>query len=755
MLSFGGITQRYLGDQSLRWRAQVKIELSTGELFYLGSGVELGADVDRVHNIHSVSPVAPKIDPITRKSAVSNVTVTVVDDGYLRHLAKTYPLRHAEITVTMQPEAIQADVSAPYWGGYIVDVAPMSGLIEIRCKDAIMMAEFVRTYAPAKNDHPLEHIRSLFENGGVPSATIGSTTFDPDSAANAPIGHLVINNLAGFGVQGDGAAEPPGPDPFTDEWDEWIATLAYSSTNNGYFAQPPLGAGYSENPRETIDELARLCNGSVVADESGILQFLLFDETAAIVDSWGPDDIVSLVQDSANDGIINEIEMTLGIFNKTPVTALYTSTPSGDAVGDIGPDTQHYVLTDTASQARYGGQKFTQRISFKHGVAQMRLTDLNASQTTGLSVGVIPRGGSGLRVDDAFKELAPATTWASVKPFTQPTNAAISAARPMYLKVGAEIIKAAGTHAFSAVADAYKSIDYDDEGIDAGTVTFLPNLLTLVTVTRGALGTTGAAYDPNEHWSNSPVYDVTAPRLVAASLLARAANGIPRLEVKTSLAKYAIQIGDLIGIDSDEVLLFGHDGVSASDVKWEVIGKRPDFLSDSPSITWTLAYATQTSPPTQTLVDNPIEQDLVVGMAWGTAGSFYDAGGTTLLKGVWTIVDYDSEDYDRSAGWDGTNTWTVPQNGIYDLGAQAYIEAVPASSHVQMAFYKNGASARVGPLVYNSTAGALDHIANVFWDGAPLQAGDEITVRAFVSGGSDLTIAGGSTQTWFTIRKVG
>jgi hypothetical protein len=151
MLSINDVAARYLADQSIRFSLFVDIETPDGDTFSLGSGTEwtlddsgIQYDLDRVFNVHAVSPLNASLDPITRESATGSMAVVCVDDGYIRHLSNLYPLRSSIVTITLQPERYAADATVSYWAGMLVDVVPANGFVELRCKDVF---DFLRTAA--------------------------------------------------------------------------------------------------------------------------------------------------------------------------------------------------------------------------------------------------------------------------------------------------------------------------------------------------------------------------------------------------------------------------------------------------------------------------------------------------------------------------------------------------------------------------------------------------------------------------------
>jgi hypothetical protein len=104
------------------------------------------------------------------------------------------------------------------------------------------------------------------------------------------------------------------------------------------------------------------------------------------------------------------------------------------------------------------------------------------------------------------------------------------------------------------------------------------------TAGRGQFGT-----PTQDHTVGAHVYDVTVVVGMLSAVLARFALGVTVIQLETDLSKYAVQIGDHVGLVYDHYVSYGSDGLAAGNsVKWEVCGKETDLSATPPRIKWRL-----------------------------------------------------------------------------------------------------------------------------------------------------------------------
>lgn len=540
-------------SQSQQLIVYATIEVGGGTTFVLQSSTAQAGP--RMPSIASITPVSPKIDPLTRAVQTSQVTVTCVEDKSIRDISALHRLKNKEITLEI---GFSNSNKEPLWAGIIYDVIPGEGFIDIYCKDVLDFMENHDYYGQWINEHPLDFGQNLIEESNVPTANIDTTTFDPET--DTGISHFVVSWW-----------KPPVivPDPVS----EGAAYLAYIELQRD--------GGPSISTRDTMNELALLMTGSIFAAEDGKITFKRYDSTAASVADWTKDDIRSLKVISVFEPMINRV---VAEFNY------------GGWFGDEFEMTRQFIREDLVAQGNFkipGGSDWVREMQINIPLHQ-HYAELQGAITDSATSFVIEAGTAhgiaGTRVDDTFKEISGNPPL----PFTQPTNAVISSSRPLWLLIDDEIIKCTATSLPTVDGYGYYTFqDIDGNGEALSTETYATAVVVIDTAVREQLGTTKVAHD-----DRSTVYDITMLKHLADTIVDRSANGLPIIEVETSLAQYAPQIGDLVTIDDDVFLWYGtkFDGLDST-TKWEVVGKQTDPLADDVKIVWTLAFSGTTSPP--------------------------------------------------------------------------------------------------------------------------------------------------------------
>jgi len=494
--------------------------------------------------------------------------------------------------------------------------------------------------------------------------------------------------------------------------------------------------------RPAIRDLAFMLYGSVWADEAGKVTFKKFTGTDALAATWTAEDIVELRQVSAFENMINEVIIDLG----------------------SGSTAEAYVHRDTDAQTRYkmnGGTAHLKqaRFALRFGSQPVVLSSLIATavQTSDFDFMESNLSGmSGTRVDDNFRSAGSGTVFGDVSPFTQDSDATISSARKLYLQLGGEIISATGLTFATDNHWRIPDVDKYGEVLGSGTVSYYPVFISLTGVVRG-VGGTAKAHDDD---ANQPdgVYDITAAKRIAELIVARCANGVPELDVVTSIAQYAVQIGDLVSLTDTHFLWWGLDGVDQTNVvKWEVIGKEVDLLGDPTRIRWRLAFASIATPEwTTTVEDHPVDPD------YGEGGVGIPAAGATVNDTQtigpdgWVQVDLPVNEWSSGPGWDSSAfDYTITATGIYQVAGQVKIEALDDQEWMQVSIFVDGASRIEGAKEYNTTGGATDVTASASHPLLYLTRGQVVDLRVYHTSAGNETISGDPEDTFFGIARVG
>ncbi|MGB0972294.1 MAG: hypothetical protein ACPGVG_15245, partial [Mycobacterium sp.] len=132
------------------------------------------------------------------------------------------------------------------------------------------------------------------------------------------------------------------------------------------------------------------------------------------------------------------------------------------------------------------------------------------------------------------------------------------------------------------------STDQHGSGAPNNHVDRLPYFVDYDVAGRGLFGTTHRADDwylVNETFA----IDITMAVAFVHAKLARLALGLPMVEITLDHTHYDLQIGDHLTASFARFLDHGRDGATTSNMRWEIVGKEPATLDDSPGVKLTLA----------------------------------------------------------------------------------------------------------------------------------------------------------------------
>ena len=724
MLSLNNWIAHEIGEQAPNMIVLMTVQPVSAVADYFMSGTEQVADKDGsayqdyIQNIHGVTPITPSLDPITRKVQSSDMTVTLIDDGSIRAFL-AYGTSNIYFGAAITLEWASADnlaVRAPLWKGLVSDIVPVGGFIEIRCQDAIAIATNLIHLGTWWGNHPLELAETLIRAvAQVPATMFNSTTFDP--AVDTDVGHFCVGNLLG-----------------------WVGANSLANAQDNTTTR---------DVRKLLNDLSFLLYAAIFVAEDGRITYKRFGASTSVDRTWTDKDIIEIHQSSAWDGMINQVSFRVGRTGR-------------DFEESAGVE-ELYQINDTASQIRYrplGGTEYIKSRTFSVPLlcGRIRITNAHSPTTTvGIDIQSGNMGGmTGARMSNLFRGTVPIGAWAGLNggAWAQPAEATISAARPLYLKMSKEILKAEGlTFALGSIA-SFKALLYNEQGNASTKEEYLPTFATLTGVTRGP----GAVAYHQDHWYNTGAWDVTPAHNIGRRILDRAANGMPILRVTTSIAEMAVQLGDLVAIESREPLWFEFDGFDASNIlTWEVIGKEIDPLAFPPLARWTLAFAGVASDPwTKTIVDDPLDPESP-GQQWALFAYWYqEASGNTLIASTWVKTAFDRGDPDEPIGWeiDTADEYRVHIDGVYTVTGSITLGGVNAEHFLQCAIYLNSLVRRLGSPVYQAgAAGSKDEIqATVEMPSIFLERGDIVEMRAYHDDTATRTIFEGKQRTYLTLR---
>ncbi len=548
-----------------------------------------GIVVDYPQSVTSVTPVSSEKDPWTCESSISECEVTFAADGWAKELVVGNRVRGQKVEITMGPAGLVAADFAPYFLGVIDKALPIrGGGVRMTVVDALAFLRDVEITGIWYNLHPLEAMLDIIERAGVPASLIDDASFDPSAAAYLTVSHLVVSHgeiRSGYASLADGSLEP-------------VKALTL------------------------LNQLAQLLDGAVLVGEDGLIRFQLFDPTDDPVATWNDDDIGDLEVQELDGNVINSVTVKVGEGVNAKAFYRRDDIPSKQAFAYPGESLRRYSAKLEAG--------------WMDGVAELVQTDMTVNKP---KVGGYFTAGGEMVCGMAGTRAA--------TPGPQPADAKLSASRLAYLIVGNdfgyEIISCyrctvvdSETVTYVAISDDYPLVDLFDE------VGPLPVKARYYVHSRGEFATspmahTAAASTVEAQVEKSRIADITAGILMVQKRLERWAYGVPIVEFATGLDKHAVQIGDLVVLETEQFFSYGHEDLSDGSITWEVIGKEVD--PDEGKITWTLAYATEDDAPEQSY-QHRVD---VVGSAAGGNKVTADVAGNSILADPFVLNGFDAD----------------------------------------------------------------------------------------------------------------
>lgn len=534
-------------------------------------------------SVAEVSPFASSMDVITREVKVGDVEITFQDDGALRDVLVRSRPKGKKVTIKIGTPSLSTSDYAPY-GVFVIDeVVPAPGVIAVRCVEAISYALDAEIVGEFCCIHPLAAIRRCLVNANVPTGFYNDTSLESTEAQYEDISHWAVsrhNNpahdlaLVGLGIN--------------------------------------TGMTTPTKAKDVIDDLARMMNAALRANEEGLYSIVRYDSAASVTRHIGVDE-AEFEPVSSYENFCNKVSVT-GVSDPNAPNPSIGSTAGvviggGDSAANF--QTPIYVAEDeisTRMQAISGGARdFSITLPSDWLGMYGILSGTLAADVSDLSVDVLYpciNGFCGTRPDstDTYSNFI-----IGVHTFTQRTEDTLTSDRTAFLLitdgVNSEIVECESFAVTDRNINAVLSSVYTEPALTpvtqeisypltSGTVFNYPRLGTFTVKSggRGSKGTTVQAWDGSAiPLFSVRVFDITIPVAMAESRLARASNGIPIANLRTSLRHYALQLGDAITCDSDLYVNFRKDGADANTV-WEIVAKEVQILEDSSAVVFTLAW---------------------------------------------------------------------------------------------------------------------------------------------------------------------
>lgn len=549
-----------------------------------------------------VTPLAQEISPLSRRIQTNAVFVTC-QDKWIRPYLVNNRVKGQKVTIKLGAKSIAFADYVNYFVGIIDNVKPTGDgqTVVVTCLDLTSSIKSRDVVGYWNQIHPLDVIVELLGKGGIPSSQIDLVSFDPATAANAPVGHFVVGRSEVVGWGQDGTIRDP------------------------------------SNPIDLINELLVMMNGSLVIQEDGQIAFKIFDAAAATVADWTDQHIDDFEQEDLDSNVINRVLVSFLGFPKEYSTTVISTSDSGAVTHQpVTKTAQGFQLDETASQTAFehpdasDGGVYEARIPMPWVNGMFYFDEDNPFQPAD---GVIRMNLAGQSIC-GFREFDAGP---------QPTEAVIGGARPAHFYIQGEILEV------TSIANlAFQDSDYNqrDPALDFGSqfvqVTNLGGLYDL-TVTRAAFGSVAAALDIIGAFSDYAI-DITIPLYAAQRILERFAFGAFTVNLSTSLAEFDKQLLDLVTLDNRNFVGFGFDGIVAASGKWEIVSKVVEKDANPPRIAWRVMFV-----PTQVLT--------VAARSWLAThrGDFADLSvGEQSLSAVSQAFISDGLDINASGGLNAT-----------------------------------------------------------------------------------------------------
>lgn len=238
-------------------------------------------------------------------------------------------------------------------------------------------------------------------------------------------------------------------------------------------------------------------------------------------------------------------------------------------------------------------------------------------------------------------------------PAAQPTNSKVSSSRPMYLRIGEEIIK--------IDLIVVNTVDViEKEFADMSTGAFLkptfPYRATFRVVERGAFNTSASAH-PSSSFFDEPkseltCFDVTIPCMMAERYLTRFSDGAFSVRVHVRPEWARTELGDIgtITVPASRFKRFNFNGLDTT-TKLEVVAMRPKTAGTEPVIEMDLVFAWKDTPESTDIRGLPKGGEAIQDRAQQKVASInnVDVGEKHVLEGL-LVTDGGSLDIDISAG---------------------------------------------------------------------------------------------------------
>ena len=540
-----------------------------------------------MNSVSEISPIASRIDVVTREASVGSFEIVFADDGSLRELIVRSKLKGKTVTISLGCPSLTANQYAPVGIGVIDDIIPARGQITIRCVEPLILAKQAKVRGSFICMHPLAVMRKVLQLINFPTSIYDNTSLESTDSRYAAIANWATTRHSWY--------------PIITEFPSIVR-------------QPPFASNAMTESAEAftiISEMAMLLNGGFRPDEIGMHAMHIYDPNAAIVRTLGDADIDDFLVEQTLEVAVNKVNIggvDTGNFSATSASGVNAASNAQRAYIWSMEDvlSERLLALEGAAQTVFE----TNLASNWIGVPLYTIFTILQTDTTILLTGDPTLCGfTGTRPSSDVVQSNGSYHFPSQRSADQ-----LSVSHPAYLLItdgsNYEVVQATGF----AWVDANIQLNDQVGDLNNGYPQFTyqePTYATPLgpavfwrqcefTVVRNPVDANGIPYGPAaREWIFSTggtqgpykirVYDITAALSVASARMSRFSNGCPIARLTTHIGNYDLQLGDFISVTNDIYINFQNDGADGNTV-FEIIGKELKILDDKPCVEFQIAW---------------------------------------------------------------------------------------------------------------------------------------------------------------------
>jgi len=572
--------------------------------------------------LSSVANLSHTVDPITREVRQGEMSLEIVDEGTIRAWANAHKFFDKRIYIKLGFDGVAIGDYLTIFVGRVVEMLPGFGKIVLKLKDDTSLTGRHKFGGQYINKHPLEVAKQLIEYGAS-TTSVTAADFDPANYTST-ISHYAMTDVK------------------TRTEKEYFQSRADHHEQAGEGGLTPVGgmlygrnadvgglAPSLEDPLvqvlPLVNEIAMFLGATIYVDESGSVRCKVYDSGASSVRTLTADDYDEMNQVNAYGGMVNRVVVEIGQSEQGAV----------------------FIREDATSKAAFGEHELKVKCSNLASVAY-ETKKFSITSVSPVTYDVFADGGSISGFAGTRGTVAKVTSPTDGFLHTAATGATLSASRPGYFLI---VPLETANHFYFGKATSL-TINYESPGVMAHTAYYQQrdddgdyvsgtSVKTLNSVNFSMEELHGNQFESEDiedpdRANALEIIDVTIVRNWADSILTRFANGSIEVEFRTSLRHIDLELGDLIEIDTDNLLLDGADFNDSSvsiTAKFEIVGKELDITSDVPSIKFVACQSSISTTPSLS-IDDVVDRPTVTATPIGLRPGLSPIGVGSVMQGM-------------------------------------------------------------------------------------------------------------------------